>query len=364
VRVALITPVLLEADAVSNDVRGMLRLLKQSGHDVRLFAEECHTPLPWQPVPEAGDWLGAEDLCIYHHSMGCTAALELLLRLPCRRLVRYHNVTPARYYQDDLKTKLECNKGVWQLRDLVRMGCEFLATSEFTVRDLTVLESDVKYRIVPPYNQVDELLRLTPDYLAALPYNDAKYNVLSVGRLVPNKNLVKAVEAFARFHARAKGRARLLLAGDPGDGRYARQVADAAKSLGILADVTMIGRVGTRQLRALYLIADTLLLVSEHEGFGVPLVEAMALRVPTVASSTTALPETGGDAAEYVDPADISGIAETIEKVTCDIHLREKMMVTGRERYEAGFTNRCVDRKVLDAIGADTSTVQPLTIAG
>jgi glycosyltransferase involved in cell wall biosynthesis len=114
----------------------------------------------------------------------------------------------------------------------------------------------------------------------------------------------------------------------------------------------------------LSLIADTLLLVSEHEGFGVPLVEAMALRVPAVASSTTALPETGGDAAVYVDPADVSGIADAIEKVTCDIHLREEMMVKGRERYEACFANRCVDRQVLDAIGTDMAAVQLLTTAG
>jgi glycosyltransferase involved in cell wall biosynthesis len=364
VKVALITPVLLEGDAVSNDVRGMLRLLKQAGHDVRLYAEECHASLPWQPVAEAGTWLGSEDLCVYHHSMGCSAALELLRRLRCRRLVRYHNVTPARYYHDDLKTKLECNKGVWQLRELVELGCEFLATSEYTARNLTALRFDAACRVVPPYNQVDDLLRLTPDYLAALPYNDAKYNVLSVGRLVPNKNLVKAVEAFARFHARMKGRARFLLVGDPGDGRYARQVADAAKNLGILSDVTMLGKVGTRQLRALYLIADTLLLVSEHEGFGVPLVEAMALRIPAVASSTTALLETGGDAAVYADPTDVASIADAIEAIICDTRLREEMMLRGRERYEASFANRCVDRMILDALGPAAATVQPMTVAG
>jgi glycosyltransferase involved in cell wall biosynthesis len=354
----------LEGDAVSNDVRGMLRLLKQAGHDVRLFAEECHAPLPWQPVPRAASWLGPEDLCLYHHSMGCTAALELLRQVPCRRLVRYHNVTPARYYHDDLKTRLECNKGVWQLRELVEMDCEFLATSEYTARDLAALRAKVRYRVVPPYNQVDDLLRLTPDYLAALLYNDAKYNVLSIGRLVPNKNLVRAVEAFARFHERAKGRARLLLVGDRGDGRYARQVTDVAKKLAVSADVALVGKVGTRQLRALYLIADTLLLVSEHEGFGVPLVEAMALRVPAIASASTALAETGGDAAVYVDPSNVAGIAETMEAVTCDLRLREDMMVKGRERYEARFANRCVDRMLLDSVGLDVATVHRASAAG
>jgi glycosyltransferase involved in cell wall biosynthesis len=355
VNVSIITPVLLEGDAVSNDVRGAYRVLKQAGHDVRLFADECHAGLPFGPIAEAGDRLGPDDVCIYHHSMGCSAGVALLKRLSCRRLVRYHNVTPARYYRDDLKTKLECNKGVWQLRELIEAGCEFVPTSEYTARDLTTLRPGVPYRVIPPYNQIDDLLRATPDYLAALPYNDARYNVLSVGRLVPNKNLVTAVEAFARFRAGVRGRARLLLVGDPGDGRYQRQVAAAAARLGIADDVVFAGKVGVRQLKAFYLAADALLLVSEHEGFGVPLVEAMALRVPAVASSTTALPETGGDAARYADPADEKAIAAALTEVACDVDLREAMMARGRERYEERFANGQIDRMILETLACQAA---------
>jgi glycosyltransferase involved in cell wall biosynthesis len=350
VNVSILTPVLLEGDAVSNDVRGWYRTLKQAGHDVRLFAEECHAALPCGSIAEAEDRLGPDDVCVYHHSMGCTAAVALLKRLSCRRLVRYHNVTPAHYYHDDLKTKLECNKGVWQLRELVEMGCEFVATSEYTARDLIAVQQDVDYRVTPPYNQVGELLQVTPDYLAALPYNDARYNVLSVGRLVPNKNLVRAVQAFARFRSAVRGRARLLLIGDPGDGRYARQIAGAAARVGIADDVILVGRVGVRQLKAFYLIADALLLVSEHEGFGVPLVEAMALRVPAIASSTTALPETGGDAALYADPQNEDAIAAALTEAVCNMDARETMMICGRQRYEEHFANEQIDRRVLDAV--------------
>jgi glycosyltransferase involved in cell wall biosynthesis len=359
VNVSIITPVLLEGDAVSNDIRGSYRALKQAGHDVRLYAEECHAALPCGTVEEAGDRLRPDDVCIYHHSMGCTAAVALLKRLACRRVVRYHNVTPARYYNDDLKTKLECNKGVWQLRELIDTGCEFIATSEFTARTLTKIRPDVEYRVVPPYNQVDDLLRATPDYLAALPYNDARYNVLTVGRLVPNKNLVRAVEAFARFHASVRGRARLLVVGDPGDGRYARQVTAAATRAGIGGDVVIVGKVGVRQLKAFYLIADALLLVSEHEGFGVPLVESMALRVPAVASSTTALPETGGDAAVYADPTDDKAIAAALADAVCNLDLRERLMSRGRERYETRFANHRIDQATAALVGSAVAALTP-----
>jgi glycosyltransferase involved in cell wall biosynthesis len=363
VNVSIITPVLLEADAVSNDVLGAYRALRRAGHHVHLFAEECHARLPCGAVEEAGDRLGPGDVCVYHHSMGCTAALALLKRLCCRRVVRYHNVTPARYYHDDLKTRLECNKGVWQLRELIEMGCEFLATSEYTARGLRAVHPDVAYRTLPPYNQVDDLLRATPDYIAALPYNDARFNVLAVGRLVPNKNLVRAVEAFAHFQSAVSGRARLLVVGDPCDGRYARLIVATAAKLGIAADVALVGKVGARQLKAFYLVADALLLVSEHEGFGVPLVEAMALRVPAVASSTTALPETGGDAVRYADPSDADAIAAALGEVVCDPDLREALMVRGRERYEALFANDRINGMVLEAVtgptGYDGSRASP-----
>jgi glycosyltransferase involved in cell wall biosynthesis len=245
------------------------------------------------------------------------------------------------------------------LRELIDTGCEFIATSVYTAADLTAIRPEVEYRVVPPYNQVDDLLRATPDYLAALPYNDARHNVLTVGRLVPNKNLVRGVEAFARFHASVRGRARLLVVGDPGDGRYARQVTAAATRAGIGGDVAIVGKVGVRQLKALYLIADALLLVSEHEGFGVPLVEAMALRVPAVASSTTALPETGGDAAVYADPTDDKAIAAALKDVVCNLDLRETLMTRGRERYETRFANHRIDQATAELVGSAIGGLTP-----
>jgi glycosyltransferase involved in cell wall biosynthesis len=140
--------------------------------------------------------------------------------------------------------------------------------------------------------------------------------------------------------------------GDPGDGRYARQVTAAATRAGICGDVVIVGKVGVRQLKAFYLIADALLLVSEHEGFGVPLVEAMALRVPAVASSTTALPETGGDAAVYADPADEKAIAAAMADVVCNLDVRETVMSRGRERYEMHFANDRIDQATAELVGS------------
>ncbi|MGH9676898.1 MAG: glycosyltransferase [Candidatus Acidiferrum sp.] len=348
--ISIITPVLLEGDAVSNDVRGMYRALKRAGHEVKLFAEECHADLPFGPIGKASEWLGPDDCCIYHHSMGCGAGVALLRTLKCRKLVRYHGVTPAHHYQDDLKTRLECNKGVYQLRVLAEMGCEFIATTNFTARDLLAVQADAPLAIVSPYNQIDALFQATPDYLSPLRYSDAIYNVLVVGRVVPNKNLLKAARAFTIFQEEVRGRARLLIVGDPGDFRYARQVLASANELGNADSVFVVGKVSLRQLRAYYLLADALLLVSEHEGFGVPLVEAMAMRVPAVASATTALPETGGDAVLYADPADEEAIAAALGRAVSDLDLREELMICGWERYRERFANDKIDQAIQETV--------------
>lgn len=350
-KIAILTPVLHEGDAISNDVYGMYRVLRTDGHNVRLFADQTTTTAPSAPLAASADFVGADDLCIYHHSIGCSPGVAALRRMHCRRLVKYHNVTPAHFYRDDLKLRLECAKGVSQLDELVELGCEFVAASDYNARDVRRLRPDLVCGVLPPYNQLDAMAQVTPDYPAVLPYHDAQCNVLMVGRVAPNKNVVRGVEAFARFAREVRGQARLLVVGDPGDGRYRAQVVAAAARLGVSAQVILVGKVGLRQLKAFYLVADVLLLISEHEGFGVPLVEALAFRVPVVASDTTGLPDTGGDCARYVDPLDEEAVAAALGLVTCDADLREELMLRGRARYEARFTNARIDAGLRALVG-------------
>jgi glycosyltransferase involved in cell wall biosynthesis len=350
VKIALVTPVLVDGDAVSNDVIGMYRALRKKGHDVRLFADKNATSYPSGPVPGAAG-LGPGDCCIYHHSVGSVGVLQLLKGLRCRKVVKYHNITPARYYRHLPDTEVECDLGMDQLRELVAMGCEFLADSEFNALDLKAVRPDLPYRVVPPFNQVDVLFQASPDYAAVLPYHDACWNVLMVGRVAPNKNVVGAVGAFARFSGRHAGRARLLVVGAIDVGHIG-EVREAVARHGLEGRVVLAGKVTLRQLKAFYRIADALLLVSEHEGFGVPLVEALALRVPVVAGNTTALPYTGGDAARYVDPRDAEGTAAALDAVVSDPAVREGMMVRGWERYQAHFENSRIERSVQELVGA------------
>ena len=109
----------------------------------------------------------------------------------------------------------------------------------------------------------------------------------------------------------------------------------------------MTGKVTVGQLKALYLTADVLLVTSLHEGFCVPLVEAMGLRLPVVAVPTAAVPFTGGDAARYAG-ADPAALADRIREVLADPAEREGQVTRGWGRYESRFTNAAIEERFLE----------------
>ena len=156
------------------------------------------------------------------------------------------------------------------------------------------------------------------------PPGDGPY-LLAVGDLRPKKNLLRLVRAF-RVLRRQGLEHRLVLAGvDSGEGEAVRAAADGEP-------VSLTGYLSDARLDALMRGADALVHPSLYEGFGLVLVEAMARGVPVVAARATALPETGGDAAEYFDPLDVEDMAAAIARVVGDRARHAELAARGRAR--------------------------------
>jgi glycosyltransferase involved in cell wall biosynthesis len=172
---------------------------------------------------------------------------------------------------------------------------------------------------------------------------------LYVGALAPHKNLTGIAQAFARFrrHAGADG-TRLIIVGNP-FGRYREsELVPLIRELGLTQSVVLAGFVDDVLLRALYRRALALLLPSFAEGFGLPLLEAMACGTPMLTSTTTAMPEIAGDAALYVDPYDHEEIAAAMERLFSDQPLRQQLAATGSARALSFSWDRAA-RQVLSA---------------
>ena len=156
---------------------------------------------------------------------------------------------------------------------------------------------------------------------------------LYVGALSPLKNVSGLLQAFARLRERAVGRPiRLVIVGQPAGRYWARTLRPLIERLGLAPALVVERFVEEATLRALYRGAVALVLPSFAEGFGLPVVEAMACGAAVVISRTGALPEVAGEAALYVDPHDPEDLAQAMERLLTDPELRRSLGASGRRR--------------------------------
>ena len=179
--------------------------------------------------------------------------------------------------------------------------------------------------------------------------------VLAVGTLEPRKNLTTLLEAFARLRRDGEVDAdlRLVLAG--ARGWLDEPIFATVRSLGLEDAVRFTGFVDDADLPAVYSGAALFVFPSLHEGFGLPLLEAMACGVPVVTSNISSMPEVAGDAAVLVDPRDTDGLAAAIARLLRDEALRDRLREAGIARARQ-FSWEATARRTLDAYA---SLVQP-----
>jgi L-malate glycosyltransferase len=173
-------------------------------------------------------------------------------------------------------------------------------------------------------------------------------DILFVGRIVPSKaqhELVKALWAFRRLY---DGQARLHLVGGTSSFAYTKALQDYADDLGLSAAVRLPGEVSDAALAAYFAAADVYLSLSAHEGFGVPLVEAMMAGVPVVTQGAGAVSDTVAGAALVLAAADPSYVAAALHRVCTDERLRTTLTAAGTQR--AAELSGDVAGRIVDAI--------------
>jgi glycosyltransferase involved in cell wall biosynthesis len=356
-RVAILTPSLATADAVGNDVLHMSDVLTRKGHEVRLFCESHSlSNVAIFDIARIDKFLKSPtDVLIYHHSRGWDPGLELIRNLRCRRVIRYHNVTPPQFFAGFSRTDQElCERGRQELTELTALQCDlYLSASAFSMRELIAIGADASRSfVVPPFHHIDRLSKITADQQTLEQYSGETANILSVGRIVPHKSQHHLVEVFAHYHYNCNKASRLIIVGKGGEGlsSYSKFLHRTVQKLGLTDAVIFTGAVSDEVLKAHYLVADAFVTVSEHEGFCVPLVEAMAMKVPITAYASTAIPETLGDAGIVWPDRNPFLIAESIDRFVRDSSVSDALGVRGQRRYESMFTNGKIEHTFLQAL--------------
>ena len=219
----------------------------------------------------------------------------------------------------------------------VRQATTIIADSEATRRDLVTHYGAKEDTIAVVYPGVDAALRTVsdPDRLAAVRtrYGIQSDYLLYLGTLQPRKNLIRLIDAVAALPAR-----QLVLAGKPG------WLSDAIVKRAREAGVILTGFVPDEDKAALLSGAAAFLFPSLYEGFGFPVLEAMACGTPVICSNSSSLPEVAGDAALLVDPLDTAGITAAIERLLADHQLRDELVQRGKINIRRFSWRRCAQQ--------------------
>lgn len=320
-------------DAISNHALALRRLLRSWGHTSRIYvqhttaknARECQALAEFQPQHDT--------LTIYHYSIESAELAARFLNSPGKRMLIYHNVTPPHFfvgYHDNL-TQLT-RKGREELgkyRDAVQVA---LGVSSFNCRDL-VQAGFRNPRVLPILLDFRKHRAIMPCSRTVRQWQDGWTNFLFVGRISPNKRQDDLIRAFATYNRRIDRRSRLLLVGSYLDMEgYVSHLKRIAREQEVCDHVYLAGTVPFAELLAYYRVADLFLCLSEHEGFCVPLLEAMVHDLPIIAYRSTGIPDTLGKAGVLLLEKDLPVLAELMHLLVADAGLRERVLQGQRAR--------------------------------
>lgn len=293
-----------------------------------------------------GQRLAADGVDIYHG-----LSHEIPRDLPVHRIRSVVSVPDLLYLtRPGLFSPIDRNSYLWRYRWSARNADAVIAISQGTARDLTEhFEIDPgRIVIVPP--AVDPAF-LAPPSAEAVAATRHRHNLgaeylVAVGTLEPRKNQALAVEALAIL---GPGTPQLLLIG--GDGGSAIALAELARKRGVADRVRLLTDVGADELPPLVAGALIANYLSTAEGFGLPIVEAMGLGVPVVATSGGNLEDAGGSVARYVAADDPAQLAATWRSLLDDSALRRRLRDEGVQ-HAAGFERRGLAQRLLNIYDA------------
>lgn len=341
-------PVLAPGDAMSNHVFALQRCLRDWGHEANAYAIEAKAGVEALPYRRLFRGIGENDLLLLHFSMG-HEVFDQLAKLPARKVLVYHNITPPEFFTGvNPHAAAAAELGRRQLRSLAGQVELAIGVSEYNRRELEAA-GFVRTATVPILIDWDALdAEPDPGVRAACAIPGTK--LLFVGRISPNKRHDELIRMLAYYRRCIDPHARLLLVGSYSDHRqYQARLGALARSLEVTHAVTFTGSVSLRQLVAYYRGSSVFVSLSEHEGFGVPLLEAMYLRLPVVAHDAAAVAETVGDAALLLPRKDVAEAAEACALVAERGDLRDALITAGTSRV-TDFAGSVVARRTREVL--------------
>ena len=319
-------------DAISGEVLALQRCLRARGVRSEIYALNVH-PAYTHNARNFGefppDFTGR---VVLHYSLG--SPLNDLYRGLGRatRMLVYHNLTPARWFAGvNPRIAADIEHGLRELPELCRITQQLLADSAFNAGELRALGFDAQVLNLPLDTEKWDIAS-NPGLLNVL-RSDPGLHLLHVGRIAPNKCIEDIIKVFYFVHRYVNPRSRLWLVGiDIDTELYSFALKRLVHELDLQAAVQFVGGRSDAEVKALYQASTVYLCMSEHEGFCLPVVEAMYFGLPVVAYASSALPDTVGKGGIVVAEKRHAEIAELIGRIHGDTAWRRSLVRAGYER--------------------------------
>lgn len=328
-------PTLLKSDAVGSHVLEIAKVFEANGIESEIFVNQpqddhvgiAHLYSDYPRMRKDGDIL------LYHVASASPMA-DFLASRKERIMIDYHNITPAHFFRGwDDRTSDILDLARMQLQRLSDITSFAMADSEFNRNELDELGFSETAVVPILFGQDNVLANTSPiQIVERVDHAGRGPTWLFVGRITPCKAQHNLIAAFAAYRSTYAKNAKLILVGKPSPQSYFDALGSLAEELDVADSVMLTNGVSAEQLQVYYAEADVFVSLSEHEGFCVPLLEAMHQGLPVVALASSAVPETLGNSGLLLERSDPFEVAAAVDLILSDLQIQSELLGRSRTR--------------------------------
>jgi len=321
-------------DAIGNEALEIREYLRGKGYESNIFALHYHPRYANQIINylEYDRFSHPENIVIFHFSIG-SAVTRKFLRVPDKKVIIYHNITPFQFFLDYHRILAkDCYKGRVEFKTLVGKVDLALGDSHYNEQEMKNLGFS-RTGVLPLVMNFSKFGAAVIPILEEL-FDDGKTNILYVGRIIPNKRIDDILKIFHLYQAYFNPDSRLFIIGEyRGFERYLTALQKMSASLKI-RNVHFSGHVPEEELISYYKLSHIYLHMSEHEGFCAPVPESFYLDIPVVAFDGGAVRETMGQGGILVTRKKFLEIAGIIDRIQSDPALKQQVITSQQNELE------------------------------
>ncbi|HBI61547.1 MAG TPA: hypothetical protein DDY31_10110 [Lachnospiraceae bacterium] len=315
-----------KSDGVGNVVTALDELLRKNHYDTAI----CSRLLEHEDI--SSDLFIGDTILFYHLALLMDPIVKYL---DCKKVLVFHNITePELLVGTEEEDRIRCSAGLYNAARTADYFDYAIAFSEYSRKCLIEMgwkKEDVF--VLPIIVRLDKF-SMPPSSAIIDKYKGRSVNVLFTGRVHPNKKQEDVIAAFAAYKELYHNDSKLFLVGKTSRGSYYSSLCAYVERLNLTRDVVFLGHVGFEEYLSYYHIADIYLCMSEHEGFCIPLVEAMYFQIPILAYGSTAIPDTLSGSGVLLDNKVPQNVAKIMNEIVTDKNYRQTVVDGQNARME------------------------------